>query len=100
MLVILELKRLRQRVQDFEANLGYMVRSCLKTNQKSREKKNSSKCLRLKVEHSEDIISQLLFLLLSILLSSLLTMPTSHENWRVLICVSINKLLEKFRRSK
>ena len=47
MLVILELKRLRQRVQDFEANLGYMVRSCLKTNQKSREKKKFIKVLKI-----------------------------------------------------
>lgn len=38
MLVIVELKRLRQRVHDFEVNLGCMVRSCLKTNQKSRER--------------------------------------------------------------
>lgn len=67
MIVSLEVRRLRKKVHEIEVSLGYTVRSFLKTNQKSKEK-NSSKCLRSKVKHSEDIISQLLFLLLLLLL--------------------------------
>jgi hypothetical protein len=46
MLMILEPGRLRQEDREFQVRLGYIVRSCLKTNkpiQKSKKKKKKSR---------------------------------------------------------